>query len=80
MASNSGPEFIKIPSKCPTIELKDLADCLDFDNGGEVGVIYGLEVTEDGMHKRKEVDTEEKPIHPKFYQLLDVNAWNLETL
>ena len=73
MASNAGPV---IPPKCTTIELKDLADCLDFDNTGEVGTIYGLELTQDGLYKRKEVDTEEKPANPKFNQLRDVNAGN----
>ena len=71
MASNAGPVM---PPKCTTIELKDLADCLDFDNTGEVGTIYGLELTQDGLYKRKEVDSEEKPVNPKFNQLRDVNA------
>ena len=75
MASNSGPVM---PPKCTTIELKDLADCLDFDSTGEVGTVYGLELTEDGVYKRKEVDTEEKPVNPKFNQLRDVNAGNFK--
>lgn len=73
MATNSGPVM---PHNCPTIELKDLADCLDFDNTGEIGSVYGFELTKEGLYKRKEVDTDEKPVNPKFNQLRDVNAGN----
>ena len=65
-----GPE-IKVPVNCTTIELKDLADVIDFDDRGEVGEIYGFEFTDNGLYKRKEIDVKIK--NPKFSQLRDVH-------
>lgn len=44
-----GPQ---IPVTCPTIELKDLADTIDFDANAIVGSIYGFEFTQNGYYKR----------------------------
>lgn len=49
---SSGP---LLPVVCTTVELKDLADTLDFDTAGVEGTIYGFEITEDGYYKRVDI-------------------------
>lgn len=73
MEGSRGPE-IKAPANCPTIELKDLADVLNFENRGEVGGTYAFEFTETGYYKRKEIETDVKPRFPKFEQIRDVDV------
>ena len=59
------------PTRCTTIELKDLADTDEFDLNAEIGAIYGFEYTDEGFYKRREID--DKKI-PKLEQLRNVEA------
>ena len=61
-----------VPANCVTIELKDLADVIDFEDRGEAGEVYGFELTENGLYKRKEIDGRTK--NPKFGFLRDVDV------
>lgn len=70
-AGSRGP-IIKVPANCPTIELKDLADVIGFDERGEVGETYGFELTDNGLYMRKEIDV--KVRNPKFANLRDVDV------
>ena len=65
---------IQVPIHCPTIELKDLADVLNFEDRGEVGGTYAFELTEAGLYQRKEIETDVKPRFPKFNQIRDVDV------
>lgn len=65
-----GP-VIKIPPRCTTLELKDLADTIDFDLSGEVGSLYGFEYTDEGFYKRSEIDDKKAP---KLEQLKNVKV------
>lgn len=69
--SSSGPI---LPKRCVTIELKDLADLDEFEDHGEVGEIYGLQLTEDGTYVRKPIDNDKEQPLPSFNQLRDVQA------
>ena len=66
-----------IPTRCTTIELKDLADVEDFELNGEVGAFYGFEYTEEGLYKRAEVVTEERKIL-RLEQLRNVEVQHIE--
>ena len=66
-----GPAEEMFPTRCTTIELKDLADTDEFDLNAEVGTIYGFEYTDEGFYKRREID--DKKI-PKLEQLRNVEA------
>ncbi len=61
----------RTPSRCTTIELKDLADTLEFENNGEIGTVYGFEFTDTGFYKRREIDDKQLP---KLEQLKNVTA------
>ena len=69
-----GPEIQK-PIHCPTIELKDLADIKGFDEDGEQGTVYGLELNESGLYERKEIEDKKRP-HPRLNQVKDVEIKN----
>ena len=69
---SSGPTIVH-PVTCSTIELKDLADTIDFESNAEVGAVYALEFTDTGHYKRKEIDDEHKPRFPKLGQIRDVD-------
>ena len=69
---SSGPTIV-YPVTCSTIELKDLADTIDFESNAEVGAVYALEFTDTGHYKRKEIDDEQKPRFPKLGQIRDVD-------
>ena len=66
-----------IPVKCSTIELKYLADTLDFDKEGKEGSIYGLELNEKGLYVRKEIE-ENKQQFPKLQQIRDLDTTSAE--
>ena len=70
---SSGPTIV-YPVTCSTIELKDLADTIDFESNAEVGAVYAFEFTDTGHYKRKETDDEQKPRFPKLGQIRDVNV------
>lgn len=70
---SSGPT-IAYPVACSTIELKDLADAIDFESNAEVGAVYAFEFTDTGHYKRKEIDDEKKPRFLKLGQIRDVNV------
>ena len=78
MAGSRGPE-IKVPTHCPTIELKDLADVIDFEDRGEIGGTYAFEFTDAGFYKRKEIETDVKPRFPKFNQIRDVEVGDFKS-
>ena len=72
-----------IPVTCPTIELKDLADTIDFDASANVGSIYGFEFTQNGYYKRALVPVPEAvpsvpPEKPSIDQLKDFNAGKVD--
>ena len=74
--ASRGPR-IQDPAVCPSLEFKDLCDVIHFEDRGEAGAVYGLELTETGLYQRKEIDSNEKPRFPKFEQIRDVNVDNL---
>ena len=66
---SSGP---LIPaSRCTSIELKDLADLLQFEVDGEAGTIYGLELTNEGFYRRSQIVTTPPPPPPADHPRLD---------
>ena len=68
-----GPEQpnLRAPTRCITVELKDLADTQDFDLNGEVEAVYGFEYTEEGHYKRAEIQDKK---NPKLESLRNVEA------
>jgi len=66
----SGPSAV-YPASCPTLELKDLSDVVDFDLPSEEGGVFGFEYTGTGKYKRKAIDEKK---HPKLGQLRDVDV------
>ena len=63
-----GPKPI-YPQSCPTLELKDLSDVIDFDLASEEGELFGFEYTDTGKYRRRAID--EKKLF-KLGQLRDV--------
>ena len=49
---SAGPKTIQA-QWCPTLELKDLSDIIDFDLPSEEGEVFGLEITANGNTKGK---------------------------
>ena len=66
----SGPTAI-YPKSCPTLELKDLSDVIDFDLPSVEGEVFGFEYTTTGKYKRKTIEDKK---HPKLGQLRDVDV------
>jgi len=63
-----GPKPI-YPQTCPTLELKDLSDVIDFDLASEEGELFGFEYTDTGKYRRRAID--DKKLF-KLGQLRDV--------
>jgi len=65
-----------IPVTCSTIELKDLADTLDFEANGESGAVYALELTPEGYYKRVNLESIIPPtrILPTLDQLINTSS------
>eukprot|EP00745_Piridium_sociabile_P030721 TRINITY_DN50_c0_g2_i2.p2 TRINITY_DN50_c0_g2~~TRINITY_DN50_c0_g2_i2.p2 ORF type:complete len:284 (+),score=16.13 TRINITY_DN50_c0_g2_i2:608-1459(+) len=72
MSRGPRPPVMLAPTRCTTLELKDLADTQEFDVNAEIGAVYGIEYTNDGYYKRVEVTEGKK--HPKLEQLRNVEA------
>ena len=66
----SGPTAI-YPASCPTLELKDLSDVVDFDLSSVEGEVFGFEYTGTGKYKRRVTD---EKMNPKLGQLRDVDV------
>ena len=66
----SGPSAV-YPSSCPTLELNDLSDVVDFDLPSGEGDVSGFEYTGTGKYKRKALEDRKQP---KLGQLRDVDV------
>ena len=71
----SGPSAV-YPSSCPTLELKDLSDVVDFDLSSVEGEVFGFEYT--GTGYKKIINGNFRKI--KFLQLIDIRYFACQTI